>query len=201
MKKQILTIITMSLLAIALVGCNELKDPRDGKIYRTVKIGKQVWMAENLNYKTEGSYCYGDNPANCKKYGRLYTWNVAYDACPMGWHLPSRSEYRTLFQAVGGKIADGKNWTGVANSLKSQSGWNENGNGADPFGFSVLPAGYRHSNEYRNNRFKDEGIRAYLWSSTELQDDRDYAYGVYLGIAHFQGEDKTFSFSVRCVKD
>ena len=201
MKKRILALVTTSLLAIALVGCNELKDPRDGKIYRTVKIGKQVWMAENLNYKTEGSYCYQDNPANCKKYGRLYTWNAAYEACPVGWHLPSRSEYRILFQAVGGRITDGENWTGVANSLKSQSGWDKNGNGADSFGFSVLPAGYRDGNEYRNNRFENEGTCAYLWSSTELQDDRDYAYGVYLGIVHFQWEDKTFGFSVRCVKD
>ena len=190
MKKQILTIITMSLLAIALVGCNELKDPRDGKIYRTVKIGKQVWMAENLNYKTEGSYCYKDNPAKCKKYGRLYTWNAAYEACPVGWHLPSKEYFKILFDAVGGEESAGAN-------LKAKMGWDSN-NGADVFGFSALPAG-----SYRGGDSDGEGFRTFFWSASENNDK--YAVCMYLlsniDGSHLDDYNKLSEFSVRCLKD
>lgn len=192
MKKQILTIFATSLLAIALVGCNELKDPRDGKIYRTVKIGKQVWMAENLNYKTEGSYCYQDNPANCKKYGRLYTWNAAYDACPVGWHLPSKAEFESLFRAVGVGAAAGT-------MLKSKTGWDDDGNGWDALGFSALPGGCRT----RGENFEDRGDHAYFWSSTENGSGFAYLMGLYSKRNPDLDGDyyKNNSFSVRCLKD
>mgnify|MGYP003552670525 CR=1 FL=1 len=87
---------------------NTLTDPRDGKTYKIVKIGNQTWMAENLNVKTKDSWCYDDEESNCKKYGRLYTRRAAMKACPSGWHLPSKSEFETLIEAVGGKSEAGK---------------------------------------------------------------------------------------------
>ena len=107
MKKFILA---MGLAAFAFVGCGDdsssgsneeiaegiLTDSRDGQTYKTVTIETQTWMAKNLNYETSESYCYNDSAAYCAKYGRLYTWEEAMEACPDGWHLPSGSEWEKL---------------------------------------------------------------------------------------------------------
>lgn len=169
-----------------------VNDTRDGQIYKTVKIGNQTWMAQNLNYKTENSYCYNDDPANCSKYGRLYTWAAATSACPSGWHLPSEAELETLIDAVGGQTTAGT-------KLKSTSGWYDGGNGADAFAFSVLPAGNRDV----YGKYTYEGKNAYFWSSSE-----DYTHNLYfmlLGydydVAALRYINKNIGFSVRCLKD
>jgi len=110
-------------------------DSRDGKSYRRVKIGNLIWMAENLNYETAGSLCYGKDDSNCEKYGRLYTWDAATKACPDGWRLPDTTDFNDFGEAIGDdeNIAGGK--------LKSKTGWNNNGNGTDDVGFSALPGG------------------------------------------------------------
>ncbi len=143
------------------------KDPRDGKTYKTVKIDgldDQVWMAENLNYKMDNSYCYDDDPANCEKYGRLYTWETAKEACPPGWHLPTRGEFETLIANVGGKDVPGK-------MLKSTTGWEDDdgrsGNGTDAYGFNVLPAGAHDSH---GSAYPNAGEGARFWSASEGQE-------------------------------
>ena len=169
-----------------------MKDSRDGQKYKMVKIGEQTWMAENLNYETANSYCYNDDAANCTKYGRLYTWVAATTACPEGWHLPTQTEWSTLFTAVGGQSVAGT-------KFKSTSGWNSSGNGTDAFSFSALPAGSRDN----DGDYYDEGDYADFWSSTE--DSSDYAYSMDLGYddggAYLNYNYKYFGFSVRCLQD
>ena len=138
---------------------NTLKDLRDGQVYKTVKIGNQVWMAENLNYKTDSSFCYNDSAEYCAKYGRLYTWTAAMDACPDGWRLPGETDFKSLVKVVGGEKDAGT-------KLKSTSGWSDkdgkSGNGTDAFGFSALPAGMGNAGIYGG-----EGYTTYFWGSTE----------------------------------
>ena len=118
-----------------------LTDLRDGHVYKTVTIGEQVWMAENLNYKYKAgtsSFCYNDSTKYCNLYGRLYKSDVRkIQICPEKWHLPDSTEWETLFKFTG-------NQTSV---LKADSGWSpwgkENTNGTNDFGFSVYPAGYK----------------------------------------------------------
>ncbi len=176
-----------------------LTDERDGQTYKTVKIGDQVWMAENLNYRyiqqtaeeDSSSYCYNDAPANCAKYGRLYRWSAALVVCPEGWHLPTQVEWKALFDAVGGHSTAGI-------MLKSTEGWINNGNGSDAYFFSALPAGYR----YYNGVFNYEGDIAYFWSSTERNSND--AYSMYLDYGNDNAvfySYKNSGFSVRCLMD
>ncbi|WP_290723937.1 fibrobacter succinogenes major paralogous domain-containing protein [Fibrobacter sp. UBA2449] len=208
-----------------------LTDSRDGQTYKTVKIGTQTWMAENLNYTYNGvpynfsgnfsdstSWCYGNDPANCAKYGRLYTWAAAMDSvgmwstngkdcgynkmcsptypvrgvCPEGWHLPTYTEWNTLFTAVGVSSTAGE-------VLKSTSGWDSSGNGTDAFGFSALPAGGR---DYNGNYYGEDNY-ALFWSSSERGSGR--ACNTFLiysnDCARIDNDFKNYAFSVRCVKD
>ena len=104
-------------------------DERNKKTYRYVAMGDLIWMAENLNFKIEDSWCYDDKNANCKKFGRLYTYDAAMNACPDGWHLPSLNEWKNLFSVVEGKRIDdlglGIMKSKVAKKLKSTNGWSD----------------------------------------------------------------------------
>ena len=200
-RKQILKIgggISLALfLAIAIFApplAGTLTDPRDGSVYKTIVIGSQTWMAENLNYEykvngsTYGNWCYNDSAKYCAQYGRLYTWASAMDTaitgcgddktcaasrgrvqgiCPEGWHLPDSAEWEMLFSAVGGASTAGK-------SLKSSGGWKDaltsSGNGTDSYGFSALPGGIRLSADGEiviRDFFAHAGSGAKFWSSSQ----------------------------------
>ena len=204
-----------------------ITDDRDGQTYKTVTIGNQVWMAENLNYadstKTPSllrrSWCYDNDNANCAVTGRLYTWAAAIDSvalyddgngkscgyrnacklpekmrgiCPKGWHLPTNTDWNTLFDEVGGKSVAGK-------ILKSRTGWNYSGNGTDAYGFSVLPAGNR---SYKCDYYH-VGKRALFWSVTQFLENNAYIVILYYSLdeAYMEDESKDNAFSVRCLKN
>ncbi|MCL2207684.1 MAG: fibrobacter succinogenes major paralogous domain-containing protein [Fibromonadales bacterium] len=171
--------------------------------YRTVKIGEQTWMAENLNCEVSGSVCYGNNPANCSvcygnnpancdAYGRLYNWATAMIVCPSGWHLPNDADWDELMTAVGGSLNAGA-------KLKATSGWNSNGNGLDDYGFFALPGGYGSSDGF----FFSVGDYGYWWSSAEDGSFNAYRWRMYYDYSSVYRtyDDKSILFSVRCVQD
>ncbi|MDR2582309.1 MAG: fibrobacter succinogenes major paralogous domain-containing protein [Fibromonadaceae bacterium] len=188
-----------------------LIDTRDSRQYKTVKIGNQTWMAENLNYQiAANSWCYDNNPNNCTKYGRLYSWNAASKACPSGWHLPSSAEWNKLVST------DGLTRT-AGNKLKSKTGWKNNGGGTDVYGFSALPGGLRSGGNFahRSNgqsisagSFDCLGNCGYWWSATRNKVS-SWGGSSYDSRAMYYHDDyvsedtdnESSAFSVRCVKD
>jgi uncharacterized protein (TIGR02145 family) len=164
----------------------------EGETYPTVVIGTQTWFAKNLNYNANGSRCYGDNPDNCTKYGRLYDWAAANTACPTGWHLPYEAEWQALIEAIGG-------YSNAGAKLKAKSGWNGGGVGTDSFGFSALPGGTAGANAIFGN---DVGDKGNWWTATTYG---GYAY--YLELVSRNSDvdirytGQTVLNSVRCIKD
>lgn len=177
------------------ISYGELTDPRDGQTYRTVKIGDQVWMAENLNYEAENSFCYGD-VASCGAYGRLYTWSAAKNACPSGWHLPRWAEWDTMTIVVG---------SSAGMKLRSITGWErtEGFHGGvyddvNTSGFSALPAG----GKYDKGKYGSAGKAAFFWSSDEFSEDDTYRMNLFYddtGVS-WQRISKDDAYSVRCLQ-
>ena len=176
---------------------NTFTDPRDGQVYKTVKLkdGK-IWMAQNLNFDVgDGCWNYDNDPKNGKKYGRLYTWEAAQKACPPGWRVPSDEEW----------------WEMVANYGKAYSyaKKNDGGNAGDaaykalikggPSAFSALLGGYRNSDGGFFSLDKD----GYYWSSTE-NDSFDawiYLFDGYSQNLNRGSRGKRLGFSCRCLQD
>jgi len=182
-----------------------------GKVYHTVKIGNQTWLKENLdvgvmiqdttcasNNGVIEKYCYGNDTANCTKYGGLYQWDEAMcyvrseraqGICPAGWHIPTKAEFDKLSRAVDYN----------SNSLIAVGHGTGSGIGTDSSGFSALLAGCC----YGISGFYGFGIATDFWSSTEYSVANVYdvnlsgvASRIY--IDHYNTEN---GFSVRCIKD
>jgi len=171
-------------------------DSRDDQSYPVVDIGLQVWMAANLNYEMSGSYCSNSRiKTYCAKYGRIYSWQAAKNACPAGWHLPSKAEWESLIAAVGGKSIAGR-------VLKSKTGWRDDGNGTDDFGFNALPGGFGTSYSDFGYHIILDGLLGTFWSSTESNHDKVYYMHLdYEDVATILIPRKNWGHSVRCVKD
>ncbi|MGD0710869.1 MAG: fibrobacter succinogenes major paralogous domain-containing protein [Bacteroidales bacterium] len=198
MKRNKSLFIAMAILNIAISSVAQttgtFKDERDGKIYKTVKIGTQIWMAENLAYDAnKGCWAYNNDITNVAKYGFLYNWETALTVAPDGWHLPTDTEWTILIKYLGGdSIAGGK--------LKSTTGWDSPNIGAtNASGFSALPAGY--INMLKSGLI---GKYAFFWSANESNDKS--AWLRYLKTDDCQSNrnyyfSKDYGFSVRCVKN
>ena len=172
----------------------ELRDLRDGKTYKVVKIGGQVWMAENLKAKIglDGSpitmYCNSEVRDFCTDYGGLYTWEDAKKACPSGWHLPAQTDWKTLVDTVDAMNKE------AGKMLKSYDFWN----GVDRYGFNALPAGYRDGDDYYGF-----GEFTIFWSSTEKAKSSAHVFTLYgeYDAAAFSDQLMSDAASVRCVQD
>lgn len=167
----------------------KLVDSRDGQTYKTVKIGNQVWMAENLNYDynygSAKSYVNKDHP----EFGRYYTWAAAMAACPEGWHLPAFTEWEALYRTMG--------QSPYAMQAKGFEKWPD---ATDEFGFSVLPAGdYCH--ECDAVMFSGVGSSADFRSSTEYNGYFADDWILLVSVADLYTSVKHDGSSVRCLLD
>lgn len=161
--------------------------------YKTANIGGVIWMAENLNIETIGSYCYNDVPDNCSKYGRLYTYEAAQTACPVGWHLATTDEWNFLNNTVGTNSS-------ASYYLKSMTGWwTDVGNGNDAYGFTALPGGVRSV----NGVYSDLTLAGYFWAAAPT-DGNSVSYELHYNTSNLAQQTKIpeeTAMSVRCVYD
>jgi len=163
-------------------------DGRDNTRYRIVVIGGKRWMAENLNYETDDSWCH-----DCGKFGRLYNWYAAMSVCPSGWRLPSRQDWSDLIAVVGSH---------AGTKLKSNGYWNHSDDyeGTDEFGFSALPGGYSNSVGVLDH----VGVTGYWWTATasvSLEGAYNRAIKYNSDDVYEQTNGRVLGFSVRCIRD
>lgn len=173
-----------------------------GNEYRTVQIGNQQWMAENMRFRptTGNSYCPNEEELNCDVYGRLYTFEIAGTICPEGWHVSTNDDWNTLVAFLGYDAGI------VANKLKANSNLWASYSGTDEVGFTALPAGFRSENPYNGSNFLFEGYYAMWWTSTSDETDNDYAYSWSLyykngNTLKNEVDSKNSAYSIRCVND
>jgi len=191
MKKTFLLVfMVVSYLSVFSQENGAYVDTRDGKIYKTIQIGTQLWMAENMNYETPDSWC-----IECETYGRVYTFKSAQSACPEGWHLASDLEWTILVANLGGFNEAGEKLkeTGTEHWKKP------NKYATNESGFTAIPHGYRSVNGILNF---EEKI-GFWWTSTIENDLRAWSFRL-----DFDQKKVTrmYSFkevglSVRCIKD
>ena len=177
-----------------------LTDLRDNQTYRTVKIGDQIWMAENLRFQyftqSEDNPCYGDDPANCEKYGRLYKVYNASVVCPKGWHIPDTTEFGILYDKADAMPERAKS------ALSSAEGWDDfegkSLNGTDAFGFSLFPGGYK----CESRGYLEEGAGTMLLINQPTFDFESYFVEVFRyftsGLVIQKAECYAYA---RCLKD
>jgi uncharacterized protein (TIGR02145 family) len=173
-------------------------DSRDGKVYKTVTIGTQTWMAENLNYQglpAGSDTCYQNNSSNCTTYGALYTWNAANLAAPAGWHLPSDAEWKTLEMYLGMTLTDADMtaaYRGTDQGTKVKEGGSS--------GLNLKLAG-----DYLSS-FQNLSSSGGYWTSTSAPSSTAYFRLIDLtagntGKIYRSAINIDYRFSVRCIRD
>ena len=224
-KEEVLAQKETAIVAPETVVEGKFTDSRDGQVYRTVKIGTQTWMAQNLNYAAPGSKCYRDYEGNCETYGRLYNWETAKKAVPAGWHLPTDEEWITLCRAVGGSKDEKINSADLyvehktaGAKLKAKTGWLEpyddddsfKATGTDEYGFSALPGGWGYLDGEFGDRYESEphaNVRRHgsWWSATDISSGHTVRWSMEYDNEKVERRyisvNKKDYRSVRCVKD
>ncbi len=192
----------------------------DGNVYKTIKIGTQTWMAENLKVTrytngdsigniynatqwselATGAYCnYGSSESNANIYGRLYNWYAVTDSrnlAPTGWHIPSYNEWETLYYYLGGYMdttSDAMRETGTTHWAYYNPG------ATNKSGFTAIPGGLR---DYGGD-FSEIGQTGFWWCTDQVNDYYNLdAYDFYIDSGVNQGSgSKKNGMSVRCIKD
>jgi uncharacterized protein (TIGR02145 family) len=223
MKNNKLFIWLSLILAVSLqFSVNAQVSDIEGNVYKTVKIGNQLWMGENLNvgkfrngdpipqaktneeWEKAGStgspaWCYYENdPMNGKTLGKLYNWYAVNDQrglAPLGWHIPTDNEWVELIDNQGGK-----EWAGI--KMKSMSLWNDYTNERVPGVFEALPGGVRKDGNFQYGGIK--GKSAFWWVAPE---DGNKTLGDSWRLAYSQpsaaryGHPKQRGVSVRCISN
>ena len=219
MRKYSVLLVLAMLPLIFITACkmkgitSTFTDHRNGQSYKMIRIGSQVWMAENLNWVPANEYggwsgFYDDNADNCTIYGRLYTWHSAMQGassssanpsnvqgvCPPGWHLPSDAEWTQLTNWLGTNGHSGS----VGTALKATSANSTPWDGTDNYGFSALPAGWGYGGS-----FSDLGSSGGWWTATEYISTGARVRGLASGTHRFShgSNSKALYLSVRCVRD
>ncbi|MFC1619459.1 fibrobacter succinogenes major paralogous domain-containing protein [Candidatus Neomarinimicrobiota bacterium] len=196
----------------------------DGNVYKTVRIGDQWWMAENLrvtHYRSGdeipnrtddaewdqgsgGSCCYNNDHENAEVYGRLYNWFAVTDSrgiAPDGWHVPTDDEWQELVEYLGGESKAGGALKGTGTIESGDGLWRDANEGAsNSSGFTALPGGYR----YNHGVFDGMGSYAYFWTASETSGGtawHRYIYSRNTEVRRYDHGWKQGGYSVRCVKD
>lgn len=212
-------LLPLGFMAITLCSFNRLnKKIEENTVFKEIEIGKQVWMAQNLNIDTfnngdsipkaktdvewllasqkkQAAWCYTEyDTTNKTVYGKLYNWYAVTDPrgfAPQGWHVPSIDEWKQLIDILG---------IDAGIKMKWGSGWYNNRNGTNLSGFSALPAGYIDD---INGLAMLNGMSAIWWSSTEIDTNSASSISL-LYINQIPIDDnlgKGFGLSVRCIKN
>jgi uncharacterized protein (TIGR02145 family) len=181
-------------LSVAFGSAGAAQAPSVSPPSKRMLDGKQ-WTTENLNAPAEPSYCYDNSAQNCRRYGRLYTWESAQQACRAlggGWRLPTDEDWRRLGSHYGGIRQDSADLGKAAYTALIFGGSS---------GFNAMYGGGRTGKSGESERIEAHGI---YWSATESSPGRAWLYNFGKGGQSFgrhENGDKLWAFSVRCVKE
>jgi len=198
----IIPVIILIITACEKENAVDLLTDIDGNSYKTIQIGSQTWMAENLKVTRDKdgnsleTFCYSDRSDRCEEFGRLYPWQEAIKACPEGWKLPSEDDWDELQIYLGMDAAEAKlfGWRGDNQGIQLKEGGSS--------GFEALLAGYKDGVIEWDGRFFDIGYYASFWSSTQYDEVSSIAYFMYTtsGMVYKGDYDYTSALSVRCIR-
>ncbi|WP_441900717.1 fibrobacter succinogenes major paralogous domain-containing protein [Pedobacter psychrotolerans] len=189
----------------------------DGNVYKTVKLGNQTWMMENLrtahyrdktpiqnvignsdwSTQSSGAYCtYNNNPELGKTYGFLYNWyavNNNHQLAPQGWHIPTNAEWNVLYDYIGGD-----RYSGSKIQESGVSHWIDDTGASNSTKFTGLPGGKRNG----NGTYENLSYNAYWWTTTTNSTGTAQYYNLYVkGYIEVAESFKNLGYSIRCIKD